>query len=436
MALIDATSRFEARREAARLQDGRFGEQEHSAPELTLGVDVERDPTPSLEEVFEEMNELGELDYGSDLTAPIVDTYTGSQEQRDHDRRVLALNSLLADAGIDRDELDEKTLAEIQDGMYREEQQKASYAAYQARQAHLPDEDALPEPRTPNARAAREAVTQIIEARGFTLDDYSSDGIEYMERWAREQIDAGTLEAAVAEEVKRSSKERAQREAEVREDQDASLGGLTDAVWDEALEENRLRAQQRIRGYRPTTYVSLKDTNKLIRSDLKESFGGHKISVTGESYSGGASTTIRYEDGPPEHEVQAVVAGYTGSSFDGMTDMKTYHSNAEFDGSGIPVHVHYSPDHVFTRREFSDDVTREAEAFLISAYRDQGQEFDPTQRGRYLSPPQGLYNRVGEAQRETGVFGYRLRGGDQSAAEMVAIASTLIADERWAKRKK
>lgn len=437
MALIDATARFEARREAARHHDGRFGEQEHSAPELTLAV--ERTPevseeTPTLEEVFEQMNELGELD--NDLTAPAVDTFTGTKEQLDHDRRVRELNSLLADAGIDRNDLSEKTLGEIQEGMYREEQQKASYAAYQARQPNLPDEDALPEPRTPEARTVRDAVARIIAARGSDLSEYSRDGIEYMEQWAREQIAAGNFETAITEEVIRSADERERTERENRESQDASLGALTNEVWDAALEEDRLRAQQRIRQYRPTNYVNLKDTNKLIRGDLKESYGAQKFSVVGDSYAGGASTRITYMDGPPEHEVKSVVAGYTGSSFDGMTDMKTYHSHAELDVDGIPVNIHYSPDHVFTRREFSEDVTHEAEAFLIKAYADQGETFDPTQRGRYLNPPQALFNRLGEAERETGVFGYRLRGGDQSAGEMVAIASTLIADQRWAKSRK
>lgn len=437
MTLIDATDRFAARREAARRQSGQFGEQAHSAPELTLvpSVSVEHDPTQSLDEILDELDEYG---LGNELSAPETDTFTGTQEQRDHDRRVAALNSLLADADIDRDKLSEKTLAEIQDGMYREEQQKASYAAYAARQADLPDEDAheLPIPRTPADHAARNALTQIVEARGDNLSDYYSDSIEHIEKWAREEYAKGTLDASVAEEVANLKQEREERDEEDRSSQIASLGDVTDEVWDEALTENRLRAQQRIRGYRPTNYVNLKETNQLIRGDLKESFGKHKFSVVGDSYAGGASTRVTYVDGPPEHEVKSVADAYQGSFFDGMVDMSSSIYCAEFDADGIPRKTHYSPDHVFTRREFSEDVTHEAEAFLIKAYADQGETFDPSQRGRYLDPPQALYNRVGDAERETGVFGYRLRGGDQSAGEMVAIASTLIADERWAKSKK
>ena len=484
MALIDATDRFAARREAARRQSGQFGEQEHSAPEIGLAAElpatdtsyvqlfdqwedagnadlttddvinilsadgtadaevIRREweewnaarQTPTLEQVFAEMNELGDLD--EDLTAPEVDTYTGTQEQRDHDRRVRELNDLLGRAGIERDELSEKTLAEIQDGMLREEQQKASYAAYQARQAHLPDEDALPVPRTPDAVAARKAATQIIEARGSTLDEYHPESLQYLENWAREQIVNGTFDAAVAEEVARSKADRDERDAEDRNDQDIANGPLTDEVWDAAVAEDRLRAQQRIRKYRPTNYVNLKETNKIIRGELKDAFGTHKFSVVGDSYAGGSSTNIRYIDGPPEHEVKDVSGSFIGSTFDGMTDSKSYHDTPEFDADGIPVSTHYTFDHVFTRREFSDSVKSEAERFLIEAYAQQGETFDPTERGRYLNPPQALYNRAGEAQRETGVYGYSLRGGDQSAAEMVAIASTLIADERWAKRKK
>lgn len=439
MALIDATDRFAARREAARQQSGQFGEQQHSAPELTLAV--ERTPeveeeTPSLEEVFDQMNELGELD--NDLTSPETDTYTGTQEQRDHDRRVRELNTLLTDAGIDRDALSEKALAQIQDGMFREEKQKASAAAYRARthDAYASDEHAHSIPRTPDALAARDAVTQIIEARGYALGDYDPDSLQYMENWAREQMVNGTLDADVAEEVARSKAEREERESSDRHNQIVSLGDLTDDVWEDALEENRLRAQQRIRGYRPTNFVPLKETNGLIRNDLKKTFGTHKFSVRGESYSGGASTNVSWVDGPPAHEVDGVAKAYAGASFDGMTDMKSYHSAADVDSDGIPISTHYAADYVFTRRDFSDSVKSEAERYLVQAYADQGQVFDPNERGRYLSPPQALYNRIGNAQSGSGSYGYSLRGGDQSAAEILAIASTLIADERWAKQQK
>lgn len=433
MALIDATARFAARREEARHQNGTFGEQQHSAPELTL---VE---TPqSLEDIFEELNELGELN--DTLDAPPVDTYTGSPEEEVNAARKAALDGLLTRAGLTRDDLSEKTLGDIQNGMLREEQQAKSAAEYQARQrdAALFDWNHIPDPTTDAEREVRAAVTAIIEARGYTLEDYASDSREYMERWAREQRDAGALAEATATEVERSRVEREEADASDRDNQLASHGPLTDEVWDDALNEDRLRAQQSIRNYRPTNYVNLKDTNALIRSELKR-FPGVKFSVRGDSYSGGASTNVSYVDGPPEDQVEATAKSFAGATFDGMVDLKSYHSVADFDADGIPVSTHYAADFVFTRREFSEDVTRDAEAFLIQAFAAEGKTFDPTQRNMAHELPQAFYARATEENggRRAGGYGYAFRGGDgHYASELVTLASTLIANERWAAREK
>lgn len=486
MALIDATARFAARREAARHQDGRFGEQEHSAPEIGLvteatplpyaqlfdqwkaegGSDLTADDAiqilaadtaeeqdrvrrewsawlsaqaqaPSLEQIFEEMNELGELDDAAAvLAAPTVDTYTGSPEERENQRRNRELNSLLTRAGIERDDLNEDVLAQIQDGMHREEQQKKSMAEHAARRALLAEtDDSLPEPRTELDRTIRAGVTAIIEARGYTLDDYSRDGVEYMERWARSQAHDENFAELIAAEAERSLAERLEEERIDRQNQDARLGPLTDDVWDEALQEDGLRAQQQIRKYRPTKYVSLKDTNVAIRADLKQAFGKAKFSVVGDSYSGGASTTVRYVDGPPEDKVKEIVEGYAGASFDGMTDTQSYHSVAGFDENGVPLDTHYGANYVFTSREFSDDVKQEAEAFLIKAFQDEGVTFDPTQRNASFQIPQAIYARATEENggQRAGGSGYNFRSAyDHYAGELVAIASTLIANERWA----
>jgi hypothetical protein len=427
MALIDATARFEARREEARKTNGRFGEQEHSAPELTLVTE----PPQTLEEIFEELNELGELD--DDLSAPPIDTYSGTPEEREALARQRELGDLLRRAGIDRDALSEKTLGDIQNGLAREAANRASAAAYQARQP-LPVEDV----QTTGDVEIDAAVDAIIEARGYDRAEYDNDSREYTAQWAREERAAGRLQESLASEVAASRHEREAREDRDETEQFERLGDDIDAAWDEALVEDRLRAQQTIRRLRPTNYVPLKETNALIRGNLKDEFGAVKFSVRGNSYSGGASTDISYVDGPPQDRVEEVARSFAGASFDGMTDLKSYHSVSDFDAHGIPVSTHYAADFVFTRREFSDDVTRDATAFLIQAFAAEGKAFDPNERNTPHEIPQALYNRASEENggQRAGGYGFTFRGNEHYGNELVSIASTLIANERWAARQK
>jgi hypothetical protein len=431
MALIDATARFAARREAARQNDGKFGEQEHSAPEL------------SLDDIFTEMNELGELD--DDLTAaqvsldaPTRDTYTGTPEERETTARRLELSDLLRRAGIDRDDIPEKSLAEIQDGLARDAANRRTQEEYQARQAALAvdtdEPSALDRETDPDVK---NAITLLIDARGYDVKDYHDESLGYMLNWARAEQAKGTLGESAAAEIHRSRAEREQADRENRDAQEAHLGPLTDAVWDDALEEDRARAEQTIRRLRPTKHVSLKDTNTLIRQDLKTAFGKTKFSVRGDSYAGGSSTHVSYVDGPPLQDAEPVAKAYSGATFDGMTDSKDYIRSAEHDADGIPQSVSYGPDFIFVNREFSDETTRDAEAFLVQAYAAEGIDFDPKHRDTPREIPQAFYQRASE---ENGFrtsagsfnFGRGYGGGQHYGNELVAMAATMLANERWA----
>lgn len=431
MALIDATARFAARREAARRNDGTFGVQEHSAPEL------------SLDDIFTEMNELGELD--DDLTAaqaaldaPTTDTYTGTPEEREATARRLELSDLLRRAGIDRDDIPEKTLAEIQAGLARDAANRRSQEEYRARQADLGAD--RPEPNRLDLEPdpdVRDAITGIIAARGDDPRDYHDDSLEYLLRFAREEQRKGTLGESAAAEILRTRAERQQADRENRDAQAAHLGPLTDAVWDDALKEDRARAEQTIRRLRPTKHVSLKDTNALIRQDLKTAFGKTKFSVRGDSYAGGSSTHISYVDGPPQEEAETVAKAYAGATFDGMTDSKDYVRSAEHDTDGIPQSVSYGPDFVFVRREFSDETTRDAKTFLAEAFAAEGVSFDPNERNTPREIPQAFYRRASEENgfRTAGGsfnFGRGFGGGQHYSNELVAMAATMLANERWA----
>ena len=99
-----------------------------------------------------------------------------------------------------------------------------------------------------------------------------------------------------------------------------------------------------------TDYISITETNKLIRKVLKESFPGVKFSVRGRSYSMGGSTDIYWTDGPNAKQVEGLISVFEGSYFDGMIDYKGSRYGT-LDGQ----EVSFGPDFIFCTRTDSDD---------------------------------------------------------------------------------
>lgn len=95
-------------------------------------------------------------------------------------------------------------------------------------------------------------------------------------------------------------------------------------------------------------YLSCADTAKLVRKALKESFPGVKFGVRSSSYSGGASISVSWTDGPNIAQVDAVVDVFEGSYFDGSIDYKGSRY-ALMDG----VQVSFGADSVSTSRKYS-----------------------------------------------------------------------------------
>lgn len=95
-------------------------------------------------------------------------------------------------------------------------------------------------------------------------------------------------------------------------------------------------------------WISPADTAKLVRAALKDTFPTVVFSVTSKSYAGGASISVHWTDGPPTGVVDKVAKRFAGASFDGMIDLKSYHTSA-LNGE----RVHYGADYVFTQRSYS-----------------------------------------------------------------------------------
>jgi len=71
----------------------------------------------------------------------------------------------------------------------------------------------------------------------------------------------------------------------------------------------------------PKTYDGLKKGAANLRKELKEAFPGIKFSVRSESYSGGCSIDIKWEDGPMVGAVENVSGKYQEGHFNGMEDI-------------------------------------------------------------------------------------------------------------------
>ena len=107
-------------------------------------------------------------------------------------------------------------------------------------------------------------------------------------------------------------------------------------------------------------HLSPAETAKLVRQALKDAHPGVKFSVRSHTYAGGASVRVNWTDGPTEHEVKATTELYAGATFDGMTDMKSYHDALLTTEDGAEV-VSFGADFVSCQRTISDEFRTQLE---------------------------------------------------------------------------
>lgn len=124
-------------------------------------------------------------------------------------------------------------------------------------------------------------------------------------------------------------------------------------------------------------YISVTDTAKLVREALKMAFPNIKFSVRSSQYSGGASIDVSWVDGPREQAVEQVAKVFEGSTFDGMIDLKSYHTSTLVNEDGTTRTVHFGADYVFCRREVTnmEKLDREAEAMIRQRCALEGEKF-------------------------------------------------------------
>ena len=92
--------------------------------------------------------------------------------------------------------------------------------------------------------------------------------------------------------------------------------------------------------------LSCAETAQLVRAELKKQWPRVTFSVRSSTYSGGASIDVRWKGGPDAKAVKQAVSRFEGATFDGMTDLKSYH-DSWLDGE----RVHFGADFIFCQRE-------------------------------------------------------------------------------------
>ncbi len=97
-------------------------------------------------------------------------------------------------------------------------------------------------------------------------------------------------------------------------------------------------------------YIDTADVAKLIRRELKV-FKGTKFRVRSSRYAGGSSIRVSWTDGPTTDQVNEVVGFMHGATFDGMTDMQSYHDSMLYGEK-----VHFGNSFLFVNREISRDM--------------------------------------------------------------------------------
>lgn len=127
-------------------------------------------------------------------------------------------------------------------------------------------------------------------------------------------------------------------------------------------------------------YLSCAETAKLVRAALKESFPGIRFSVRSSVYSGGASITINYVNGPTYDAVKSVVAMFEGAYFDGMTDYQGYNYNS-LDG----IETSFGANYIFVNRELTLDVMQPAVQAACEYYGLQMPTIKDGCRGAYIA---------------------------------------------------
>ena len=99
--------------------------------------------------------------------------------------------------------------------------------------------------------------------------------------------------------------------------------------------------------------VSLDETLRLLRAELRREFAEAKFSVTRDRGTAYGFVSVRWQDGPPMREVEAICAGYAGTRYSCSEDLETSVTHLAADGDGAPIQVSYRTRGILCSRSLS-----------------------------------------------------------------------------------
>lgn len=99
--------------------------------------------------------------------------------------------------------------------------------------------------------------------------------------------------------------------------------------------------------------VSLDETLKQLRAELRREFPGTKFRVTRDRGTAYGYVSVRWEDGPPTSEVDAICAGYIGTRYCCTEECERPVTHLAADGEGNPVKVRYRSRGILCARTLS-----------------------------------------------------------------------------------
>lgn len=174
------------------------------------------------------------------------------------------------------------------------------------------------EPRDPEEyERKKENLIRFLGSKQITITDYPE--IRTMRKLAFDEHvfirdNRKTPEQAEADRIEQNKRfDEAKKQDEIRKAQRENQTAEALKLYPHLLkQENNKNLSSRILA------------TKNIRLELETKYPGHKFSITSDSFSGGDSIDVRWEDGATYSEVNKIVRKYQEGRFDGMNDMYEY----------------------------------------------------------------------------------------------------------------
>lgn len=138
--------------------------------------------------------------------------------------------------------------------------------------------------------------------------------------------------------------------------QRASENGALQALVQDAQRAALKHRARNPRRRNPSDYVPVAEAAKQMRVALKRHFPKVKFAVRSKSYTGGASISVSYTNGPRVSDVDKIAQRFAGADFDPMIDLKSSRESVLVGADGAMRSVRYGSDYVFVTRHISDTL--------------------------------------------------------------------------------